>query len=72
LKSIIACLKTDEFIRLRIGIQPEHPINDTKRFVLEEFSRTERDEVEKILDTCAQAVRVCLRDGVEKAMAMFN
>lgn len=72
LKSIISCLKTEEFIRLRIGIQPGHPINDAKHFVLEEFPRNERDEVEKILDTCTQAVRVIIRDGIEKAMAMFN
>lgn len=72
LKSIIACLKTEEFIRLRIGIQPEHTLNDTKRFVLEEFARSERDDVEKILETSAEAIRVCLRDGIEKAMAQFN
>lgn len=72
LKSIISCLKTDEFIRLRIGIQPEHPLNDTKRFVLEEFSRSERNEVEKMLETSADAIRVCLRDGIEKAMAQYN
>ncbi len=72
LKSIIAYLKTEEFVRLRVGIQPEHPINDTKRFVLEEFSRESRKEVEKILETSADAVRTILRDGVEKAMAQFN
>ena len=43
LKSIIAALGTNEFVRLRIGIQPEHPIADSKRFVLDTFSRrTER------------------------------
>ena len=72
LKSIISCLKTEEFIRLRIGIKPEHPVSDTKQFVLEELSRKEREEVEKILEQCAEAVRTCLRDGVEKAMAQFN
>jgi len=72
LKSIISCLKTEEFIRLRIGIQPEHPINDTKRFVLEEFSRSLSEDVEKILETSADAVRAILCDGVEKAMAKFN
>ena len=38
LKSIIAALGTNEFTRLRIGIQPEHPISDSKRFVLDSFS----------------------------------
>ena len=33
LKSLIGALKTDEFIRLRIGIQPDHPLSDAKRFV---------------------------------------
>ena len=37
LKSIIAAAKTDEFMRLRIGIQPEHPLGDTRSFVLDEF-----------------------------------
>lgn len=72
LKSIIAALKTDEFIRLRIGIQPEHPIGDTKRFVLEDFSRGERAEVGKILERSAEALRAVLRDGIDKAMAQYN
>jgi PTH1 family peptidyl-tRNA hydrolase len=72
LKSIIGCLRTEEFIRLRIGIQPEHPISDTKRFVLEKFSKADLETVEKVLEESAQAVRVVIRDGVEKAMAQFN
>jgi peptidyl-tRNA hydrolase, PTH1 family len=72
LKSIIAALRTDEFIRLRIGIQPEHPIGDTKNFVLDEFSRGERGELEKILERSAEALRAVLRDGIDKAMAAYN
>jgi PTH1 family peptidyl-tRNA hydrolase len=72
LKSIIAALKTDEFIRLRIGIQPEHPVTDTSRFVLDEFSRSERAELEKILERGAEALRAILRDGIDKAMSQYN
>jgi PTH1 family peptidyl-tRNA hydrolase len=72
LKSIIGALKTDEFIRLRIGIQPEHPVSDTKRFVLDEFSRGELTEVEKILERSAEALRAVIRDGIDKAMAQYN
>jgi PTH1 family peptidyl-tRNA hydrolase len=72
LKSIIAALKTDEFIRLRIGIQPEHPLGDAKRFVLEEFPRSQRVEVEEILERSAEALRAVLRDGIDKAMAIYN
>jgi PTH1 family peptidyl-tRNA hydrolase len=69
---MIAALKTDEFVRLRIGIQPDHPISDSKRFVLDEFSRSERVEVEKILERGAAALRAVLRDGIDKAMAQYN
>ncbi|HRH44778.1 MAG TPA: aminoacyl-tRNA hydrolase, partial [Pyrinomonadaceae bacterium] len=72
LKSIIACLRTQEFIRLRIGIQPEHPLNDTKKFVLEKFSKSDLETVEKVLETSADAIRAIIFDGVEKAMAKFN
>jgi PTH1 family peptidyl-tRNA hydrolase len=72
LKSIISCLKTEEFIRLRIGIQPVHGISNTKNFVLERFSKSEQNELEKILELSSHAIRTVLNDGVEKAMAEFN
>jgi len=72
LRSIIDCLKTQEFIRLRIGIQPEHPIRDAARFVLENFSKGELEAVEKILDAAADAIETIVRDGAEVAMAKFN
>ncbi|MGI8466897.1 MAG: aminoacyl-tRNA hydrolase [Pyrinomonadaceae bacterium] len=72
LKSIIACLKTQDFIRLRIGIQPAHPLDDTKRFVLEKFSKTDLETIEKVLEESAEAVRSVILNGAEKAMARFN
>ena len=72
LKSIIAALRTEEFMRLRIGIMPEHPVSDTKRYVLEEFPRREREEVEKVLARGAEALRTVIKDGIEKAMQQYN
>ncbi len=72
LKSIIACLKTQDFIRLRIGIQPAHPISDTSRFVLENFSKSDAPTVEKILEQSADAIRTVIAEGIEKAMAKYN
>jgi len=72
LKSIISSLGTSEFIRLRIGIQPEHPISDTRRFVLDSFARSERAIVEETIALSAQAVRTVISDGVLKAMSEFN
>ncbi len=72
LRSMIDCLRTNDFIRLRIGIMPEHPVMNTKNFVLENFSKVESTEVEKILETSVNAIRTVLRDGIDKAMAEFN
>jgi peptidyl-tRNA hydrolase, PTH1 family len=72
LKSIIAVLGTNEFVRLRIGIQPEHPISDAKGFVLDSFSRSERPVVIETIEQSAKAIRTIIRDGALKAMAEFN
>jgi len=72
LKSIIGALKTEDFIRLRIGIQPEHPLADTKRYVLERFPSGARGEVEKVLARSAEAIRAVVRNGIDKAMAHYN
>jgi PTH1 family peptidyl-tRNA hydrolase len=68
----IRALGSNEFTRLRIGIQPEHPISDSKRFVLDSFPLSTRPEVEKILATSADAVRAILRHGVLQAMTEYN
>ena len=72
LRSIIDCLGTNEFTRLRIGIMPEHPVSNTKGFVLENFSKAEITELEGILKTSADAVRAIIEDGIDAAMAKFN
>ena len=72
LKSIISGLGTNEFIRLRIGIQPEHAISDAKNFVLNEFTKTEKESLPEILERAAEAIRSVLRDGVGKAMSLHN
>ena len=72
LKSIVGALGTNEFTRLRIGIQPEHPVSNSKRFVLDSFPNAAKPEVEKILERSAEALRAILKDGVLKAMSCYN
>lgn len=72
LKSIIAAIGTTEFVRLRIGIQPEHPISDPKRFVLDDFAKSERPIVKDAIEESAKAIRTIIRDGALKAMTEFN
>ncbi|MBP6004449.1 MAG: aminoacyl-tRNA hydrolase [Pyrinomonadaceae bacterium] len=72
LRSIIDCLKTQDFIRLRVGIQPEHPIANAANFVLENFSKKETETLEKVIGEAVDAVQIIISDGVEAAMAKFN
>ena len=72
LRSIIDCLGSNEFIRLRIGIMPEHPISNAKNFVLENFSKGEQETVEKVLKESVNAIHDVISIGIEKAMAKYN
>src|SRR5215470_3801955 len=72
LRNIIDCLRTQEFTRLRIGIAPEHPVMHAENFVLDRFSKVEAEEVEKILERSADAIRTIITDGADEAMARFN
>jgi PTH1 family peptidyl-tRNA hydrolase len=72
LKSIIAGVGTNEFTRLRIGIQPEHPVSDAKKFVLDDFAPAEKRALKEILERGADALRSVLRDGIAKAMSVYN
>lgn len=72
LKSIIGALGTNEFTRLRIGIEPEHPISDSKKYVLDSFPGTQRQAVEEILKRSVEAIHTILSDGVLQAMTEYN
>ena len=72
LKSVIAALGTDEFVRLRVGIQPEHPVGDLAAYVLHRMSKAERNAAVEMVVLAADAVECVLKDGVMRAMNRFN
>ena len=71
-KSVIAALKTDVFIRVRVGIRPDHPINDAAAYVLAPFEREMKDEVDEVVSYTADAIESIVAEGAVKAMAKFN
>jgi PTH1 family peptidyl-tRNA hydrolase len=71
-KSVIASLGTDEFIRVRLGFKPDHPIGDGAKFVLSPFKKAQMQEVEEIVARGCAAVESIIADGVEKSMTIFN
>ena len=72
MESIIESLGTKQFTRLRIGVQPEHPIADPIGYLLTPLRRSRRPELEAIVDRAAEAVEAILRLGAARAMTAFN
>lgn len=72
LKSIIAALGTDEFIRVRMGVQPVRLWGDRKDYLLCTMSRDERQIAQQMAVDAAGAVETILTEGLSKAMSRFN
>jgi PTH1 family peptidyl-tRNA hydrolase len=72
LKSIIGALGTDEFIRLRLGTQPDRPVGDLAAYVLHPMRRAEMEAASEVVEMAADAVECALSSGVKVAMARYN
>ncbi len=72
MESIQGALGTDEFLRIRLGIAPDHKVSDGAKFVLTPFRKAQDATVDEMLDAAAQAVEVILKEGPAAAMNRFN
>ncbi|NLV85687.1 MAG: aminoacyl-tRNA hydrolase [Clostridiales bacterium] len=75
LKSIIACLGTESFPRVKIGIgSPETNAGEEEviNWVIGRFSRDELRLVSAACEAAADAVALIIESGIEKAMNSFN
>ena len=71
-ESVIRSLGTNEFIRVRLGIHPGHPIRNGADFVLSPFKRQQDKELDELVGYAADAVSSIIAEGVEKAMTKYN
>jgi len=72
LKSIIGSLGSNEFIRVRLGCKPEHPLGDMADFVLAPIRKPDREAALEMIGAAADAVELIVAGGVQKAMGQFN
>ena len=72
MKSVIGSLNTSDFVRMRLGIHPGHPLNSGADYVLAPVKRSQRKELDELVDYAADGVRSIIAEGVEKAMTRFN
>lgn len=72
LKSLIASVGTDEFIRVRLGVGPEKVWGDLADYVLCPMGKAEREIATQLAIDGSAAVEMILSEGVSKAMSLFN
>ena len=72
IESIIGALGTQDFLRIRIGVAPEHKVEDGERYLLAPFRKAELAVVDGMLDTAGEAVKAILTEGPAAAMNRFN
>jgi PTH1 family peptidyl-tRNA hydrolase len=71
-ESVIDALGTQEFLRIRMGVGPDHPVGDGAKYVLSQFKKSQYPVIDQVLDTASDAVKIILADGVQAAMNRFN
>jgi PTH1 family peptidyl-tRNA hydrolase len=72
LKSIIGALDSGDFVRVRMGVNPEQPINDMVSYLLGRFRASDQGAVDGLVSEACGAVHVILREGLQQAMNRFN
>jgi len=81
LGSVIKALKSEEFLRIRVGISSATPKGVVKKpkgekavlnFLLGEFKKSELEIIKKLSKTVAEAVETIFTEGKEKAMSLYN
>ncbi len=81
LESIIKAVKTEAFVRIRVGVAPEtakgmakvpHGDDKIEKFILGKFKEDEMKEIKKIQKKVVEAVELLVKEGKDKAMSIVN
>ncbi len=72
LKSVIGAAGTTEFARVRMGVQPDHPVGDLAAYVLRPMRKPELEFAGEMVVQAAEAVELILTLGTSAAMNRFN
>jgi PTH1 family peptidyl-tRNA hydrolase len=73
-QSIIDEIGTKNFVRFRVGIGTANnkTASNRENFVLEKFNKKEEKILKEVIELTCQALKIAIKEGVEKAMSEFN
>lgn len=81
LESVIKAVKSEEFVRIRVGISPATPSGKLKKpkgekevlkFLLGRYKEAELKELKKLSNKVADAVEMIFTESKDKAMSLYN
>lgn len=72
MKSIVQCLNSQDFMRIRVGIGMPEFKDDLINYVIGHISDNEYDELQAGVKLAADAVEEILKNGIDMAMNKFN
>ena len=72
LKSIIGTIGSSEFPRVRMGIQPDHPVGDLAAYVLRPMRKADLETAAEMAEQAAEAAELIITRGIAHAMNRFN
>ena len=72
LDSLSGALRTKDFYRVRLGVGRPPGRKEAADHVLDTFARRERDDVELLIESAADAVLTLVREGLSPAQDRFN
>ena len=71
-ESVIRSLGTREFVRVRLGIHPGHPIPSGMEYLLAPIKRSRKQDMEELVGRAADSVVSIIAEGAAMAMTKFN
>lgn len=72
LRSVLSCLGTEGFCRLKVGIGRPPDDKDSAQYVLSTFTQGEREQVDAVLPKAVDALECVICKGVSVAMNRFH
>lgn len=81
LESVIKAVKSQEFVRIRVGVSPATPTGKIKKpkgedkvlkFLLGDFKKEELEILKKESKKVAEAIEMIFSEGKDKAMTLYN
>jgi PTH1 family peptidyl-tRNA hydrolase len=72
IESIIGALGTKDFLRVRVGVAPDHKLQDGQSYLLAPFRKAQMSAVDEALSTAVEAVNAILTEGPAAAMNRIN